>query len=192
RRCGLGERALLEEGGTEDERGAPDLVDVVDASVEKVERLTSLVLGLLDAAGAQVDLRERRDRPTGVGIPTEVERDGERLLEQLHCLVGVAEQEVQPAEVVRELADMDAMGKLRIGLTGALGVIARQHPVALAVCDERRLEEGGADRAEIFDPLRKLERALDVVPRSFEVTLALPAARAPREDVGLERVAGQT
>ena len=39
--------------------------------------------------------------------------------------------------------------------------------------------------------MRELERALDVVPRSFEVPLALPAARAPREDVGLERVAGQ-
>src|SRR4029079_8891546 len=63
--------------------------------------------------------------------------------------------------------------------------------MALAVGDQRGLEVGGTDGAEIFDPARKLQGALDIVARGFEVPLALPAARAPREDVRLEGVAGQ-
>src|SRR5262249_51437832 len=57
--------------------------------------------------------------------------------------------------------------------------------------DQRGLEVRGTDRPEVFNALRKLERALDVVPRSLEVPLTLPAARAPREDVRLESVARQ-
>ena len=136
-----------------------------------------------------MDLGERGHCATCVGVPSQIEGDGEGLLEQLHCLLGVAEQEVQAAEVVRELADVDAVGELRIGRACALGVVARQHPVTLAVGYERRLEVGGADRAEVLDALRQLERPLDVVAGGFEVPLALPAARPPRKDVGLERVA---
>src|SRR5207248_3863181 len=91
----------------------------------------------------------------------------------------------------RELADVDAVGELPVSLARPLRVVARQYPVALAIGDQRGLEVGGTDRPEVFHALRKLERALDIVPRSFEVALALPAARAPREDVRLEGVARQ-
>src|SRR5581483_1410124 len=57
------------------------------------------------------------------------------------------------------------------------------------VGDQRSLEVRGADRAEILDALRQLERLLDVVAGGLEVALALPAARTPRKDVRLQRVA---
>src|SRR5579884_1321986 len=190
-RLRLVEPALLEQGVPEHELGAADLVDVVDATVEQLECLARLLLGQLDVARAQMDLRERRNGAAGVGVAPEVEGDRERLLEQLHGLVGVAEQEVETAEVVRELADVNPIRELAVGLPRLLGVVARQHPVALAVGDEGSLEVRGPDRAEILDPLGQLESALDVVAGRLEVALALPAARAPREDVRLERVARQ-
>jgi len=94
--------------------------------------VTRLLLGLFDVARPEMDLRERRDRASRVRVASEVERDRERLLEQLHRLLGVPEQEVEPAEVVRELADVDAIGELRVSLPRPLGVVARQHPVPFA------------------------------------------------------------
>src|SRR5262249_32614764 len=126
-----------------------------------------------------------------VGIVSCLECDRERLLEQLDRVLGVAEQEVEPPEVVRELTDMDAVGELRVSLPRPLGVIAGQHPVALAVGDERSLEVRGADREEIVDTPRQLECPLDVVPGSLVIALTLPAARTPGEDVRLEGVARQ-
>ena len=98
-RLRLVEPLLLEECPAQHELGAADLVDVVDTAVEKLERLTRLIFGQHDAAGAQVDLRERRDGAAGVGVPPEIERDRERLLEQLDGLVGVPEQEVEAPEI---------------------------------------------------------------------------------------------
>ena len=153
--------------------------------------MTGLLLRLLDVAHAQVNLRQGRNCATGVCVAAQIECDRERLLEQRHRLVGVAEQEVETAEVVRELADVDTVGKLGIRLPSPLRVVAREHPMALAVGDERGLEEGCADRPEILDAAGQLERALDVVARSHEVALPLPAPRAPGKDVGLERIARQ-
>ncbi len=153
--------------------------------------MTRLLLGLFDVARPEMDLREGRDRASRVRVSSELERDRERLLEQLHRLLGVPEQEVEPAEVVRELADVDAIGELRVSLPRPLGVVARQHPVPFAVGDERSLEVGSADRAEIVDAARQLERTLDVVACSLVVALTLPAPRAPGKDVRLERVARQ-
>src|SRR6201989_2238762 len=153
--------------------------------------MARLRLRLLELAGPEMDLREGRDSAAGIGVAPQIERDRERLLQQLHCLLRVAEQEVEPAEVVRELADVDAIRKLRVGLARALGVVPGEHPVAFAIGNERSLEVRGTDRAQILDAPGKLECALDVVARRLEVALALPAARAPREDVRLERVARQ-
>ena len=86
---------------------------------------------------------------------------------------------------------MDAVGELRVRLPRALRVRPRENPVALAIGDERSLEVRDADRARVVDALRELERALDVVARGLVVALPAPAARAPREDVGLQRVARQ-
>src|SRR5579884_1281975 len=104
-RLGIFEPTLLEQRTPEHELGAADLVDVVDATVEQLEGTPGLFLGQLDVARAQMDLRERRDGPAGIGVAPEVERDRERLLEELHGLIGVPQQEVEAAEVVRQLAD---------------------------------------------------------------------------------------
>src|SRR5205085_5105182 len=99
--------------------------------------------------------------------------------------------EVQAAEVVRELADMHPVGELLVRSPRPLGVVAREHPVALAVGDERSLEVRRADRAGIVRILGELERALDVLARGLVIALAAPAAGAPGEDVRAERVGGQ-
>jgi hypothetical protein len=54
------------------------------------------------------------------------------------------------------------------------------HPLA----DKRSLEVDVRGLARIVERLRELERALDVLARCFEVTLAAIAPRAPAEDVG--------
>src|SRR5438094_666990 len=109
-RLGVGERrfrlvepSLLEQGAPEHELCIAGLVGVVDATVEQIERLASLFLCLLEIACAQMDLRERGHGASGVGFLAGVECDRERLLEQLDRVVRVPEQEVEPAEVVREL-----------------------------------------------------------------------------------------
>src|SRR4029077_19869631 len=188
-RIGLVEPVLLEQRAPEHELRAAHLVDIVDSAFEQLERMTRLSLRVRERAGPQMDLSERRDGPACVRLAPQIERDRERLLEQLNRLVGVAEQEVEPAEVVRELADVDTVGELGVGLACTLGVVPCEHPVAFAVGDERSLEVRSPDRAQILDTTGQLQRALDVVARSLEVALALPAARAPRENVRLERVA---
>src|SRR5947207_198759 len=87
-----------------------------------------------------------------------------------------------------ELADVRAVGERLVRAAGALGVRAGEDPVALAVGDERRLEERVPDGARIVGVLRELERALDVLARRFVIAHAPPAARAPREDVRPERI----
>src|SRR5439155_18585812 len=94
------------------------------------------------------------------------------------------------AEVVRQLPDVHLVGELLVRRACALGVVAREHPMALAVGDERRLEICGADRARIVRILRELERALDVFARGLVVALAAPAPRAPGQDVRAKLVGG--
>src|SRR5215210_3606467 len=64
-----------------------------------------------------------------------------------------------------------------------LRVPASEHPVALALREDRGLEVQMRDRLGIPDTLRELERALDVLARSLVVALAAIAAGAPVEDV---------
>ena len=87
---------------------------------------------------------------------------------------------------------MDAVGELGIRLPRPFRVVAREHPAALAVGNERGLEVCGAHRAQIVDGVRKLERALHVLLGGLVVALDEPAASPPGEDARLERVAGQT
>src|SRR3954451_12229060 len=136
RRLGLVELVLLEQCATEDELGVPDLVEVILVTLQEAERMLGLLGRLLDVARAQVDLRERRHRLRRVLLEPVVERDRERFLQQRHRLVGLAEEEVQTAEVVREPADVDTVRELLVGGAGLLRVRAREHPMALAVCDE--------------------------------------------------------
>src|SRR5581483_11510428 len=120
---------------------------------------------------AEVDLGERRGGTAGGAVATCLESDRKCVLEQGDRLFRPPEEEVQTAEIVRQLADVDAIGELRVRLPGALGIRPRQHRVPLAVRDERGLEVRNADRARVVDTLCELERALDIVVRRLVVAL---------------------
>src|SRR5436190_3402361 len=166
-RLGLVEAVLLEQRPPEDELRAADLVEVVLVSggLEEAQRVPRLLFGLLDVAGSEMDLGQRGHRLRRVCVATGLEGDAERLLQEADRLVGLAEEEVQAAEIVRQLADVDLVGELLVGSARLLGVVPREHPVPLAVGDERRLEVGGADRARVVRVLGELKRALDVLAR---------------------------
>src|SRR4051794_6880518 len=168
---------------------AADLVEEVLAPAEQLERLTDLLLRKLRLAGAEVDLGERRDGLRRIGVVPEVERDLECLFQLLDRLLGLAEQEVEHAEVVGEAADEDLVAQQLVRGTRLLRIRAREHPVALPVGDDRRLEVRLADGARVLHRFRELERALDVLARGLVVALMAPAARAPGEDRRPERVA---
>src|SRR5205085_441310 len=80
---GLLEAVLLDERASEDELGAPDRVDEVDAAVEDAKRLVGGLLGERGIAGVQVDVRERRDGASGIRVVADVERGAERVLEEV-------------------------------------------------------------------------------------------------------------
>ena len=63
--------------------------------------------------------------------------------------------------------------------------------MAHALGHERGLEVDIRHRAVVVERLRELERALDVLARGLEVTLAAVAARAPAEDLRAKQVAGK-
>ncbi len=103
----------------------------------------------------------------------------------------MAEQEVEPAEIVHQPAEVSPVGNLLVDRAGALRVRASEHPVPLAVGDDRRLEVDVRRRAAVVQPLGELERALDVLARSLEVAAAAVAARAPGENVRAQMVGGE-
>ena len=140
-------------------------------------------------AGAQVDLRERGDRLGRIVVATDLERDRERMLQVLDRPLGLAEQEVEPAEVVQEPADVGAVGELLVLRLCLLGIRAREHPVAVALGEHRGLEVRLPERPAVLHRVGELERALDVLARCLEVALPAVAARAPREDREPELVA---
>jgi hypothetical protein len=122
-----------------------------------------------------VDLRERGDGTSGVRVVADLERGGERVLEVLDRLVGVAEQEVDGAEVVQQLADVRAVGDLLVVGLRLLGVRAREHPVPRAVGEQRGLEVEVTRRACVLQALGELERELDILPGGLVVALAAVA-----------------
>ena len=103
-------------------------------------------------------------------------------------LLGLAEQELEPAEVVQQPADVQPVGQLLVLRLRPLGVRAGEHPVPVALGDQRGLEVGLAERARVVHRLGELERARDVVARGLVVALAAVAARAPREHVRAQQV----
>ena len=110
-------------------------------------------------------------------------------LQVVDRLLGLPEQEVQPAEVEHQPTDVALVVELLVERLRLLRVVARDDPVAHPLGDERRLEVGVRDDAAVVHALGELERGLDVLARCLEVALAAPAARAPAEDVGPEEVA---
>ena len=189
---GLVEPALLEQRAAEHELRVADLVEHVVAAAENLERVPRLLLGRAVVAGAQVHLRERRDRGRRVLVASDLERDREGVLQMLDRLLGLAEQELEPAEVVQQAADVDAVGELLVLVLRPLRVRAREHPVAAALGEHRGLEVRLAERATVLQRVGELERALDVLARSLVVALAPVAARAPGERREAELVARQT
>src|SRR6266550_2526759 len=107
----------------------------------------------------------------------------------LDRLLGLAEVEVQATEVVEQPADVSLVVDLLVVGLRALSVIARLDPVPHPLADKRSLEVRVRGLARIVERLRELERALDVLARCFEVSLAAITARAPAEDVRAQTVA---
>src|SRR5919197_3990960 len=114
RGVGLVEPVLLEQGTPEHELRAPDLVEVVlvAGGLEEAQRVPRLLFGLLDVASAKMDLGEGGHRLRRIGVAAGVEGDAEGLLQEADRLVGLAEQEVQATEVVRQLTDVHPVGEL--------------------------------------------------------------------------------
>ena len=102
--------------------------------------------------------------------------------------VGPAEQELEPAEVVEQPADVAAVAQLLVRRLRLLRVRPRQHPVPVALGDQRGLEVRVARGAHVVHRLRELERELDVLARRLVVALPPVAARAPRVDARPEEV----
>src|SRR5215210_1609516 len=169
---GLFEPPLLEERAPEHELRVADLVNHVDAIAEELQGLTRLLFGALDLARAQMNLRERRDGAGGVRLAAVLEEHLERLVQLLDRLLGLPEGEVDAAEVVEDAADGCAVGDLLELRLRLLGVLAGEHPLALALGDERRLEVHARDGARVIEALGQLERALEILTRGLEISLA--------------------
>ena len=134
--------------------------------------MARLLLGERPLAGAEMHLRERRDRLRGIRLAADLERDRERALQVVDRVVGLAEQVVQTAEVVQQPADVLTVAVLLVQLLRALGERPRAQPLAVALGDERSLEGDVSDGQRVVDAVGELERALDVLARGLEVALA--------------------
>ncbi len=127
----------------------------------------------------------------GVLVATDLERDGERMLEVLDRLVRLAEQELDPSEVVQKPADVGAVGELLVLHLRLLGIGAGEDPVTRALGQHRGLEVSLAEGPCVVHRLGELERTLDVLPRCLVVALPPVAPRAPGEDAEPELVGGK-
>ena len=111
------------------------------------------------------------------------------LLQVLDRLIGLAEQEDDPAEIVQDTTDVRPVAALLVELLGVLGVGASDEPFAFALVDEEGRKFSGP-RGRVADRVGELERGLDVGARGSEVPLMLVRARAPVEDLGAQAFAG--
>ena len=95
---------------------------------------------------------------------------------------GSPRRNVRPAEVVEQAPDVEPVLLLLVERLRPLGVRAREHPLPLALRDDRRLEVPVRERLSVTEPFRELERRLDVGARRLPVALAPIAAGSPAED----------
>ena len=144
---GLVGAAELEQGAAEHDLGRAELVEIVDAIAQELDRVARVPLGLLEAPRVELDARERRDRLRGVSVVAQVERRRERLLEELLRALGVAEQVLVGADVGRRLvrrcgwmslSDSWGVGADALSVEPAL---LRQSYRSVNICERR----GGAD-----------------------------------------------
>src|SRR5439155_25421457 len=122
RLIGLVEPVLLEQRPAQHQLGVADLGDLVDTVAEQLERVARLLLGPLDVAGTQMDLGNAVDRVCGLGVVSDFEGDAYCVLEEVDGLLGMAEQEVDPAEVVKQPAEIPTVRQLLVRGLRALGV----------------------------------------------------------------------
>ena len=145
--------------------------------------MARVLVGLLPLAEVQVHRRETTHRLSCIALRIDLDRDCKRCLEVLDRLLRLAEEQVQPAEVDEQPADVPFVLELLEELLRLLGVVAGEEPVARALGDERCLEVGVGHHRAVAEALRQLECALDVLARRLEVALAPMAPGAPVEDV---------
>ena len=105
---------LLEERAAEDELDVADLVEEIFTPAEELERVAPCCSARSSLAGAQVHPSERGHRVAGVDVVPDLERDPEGVLQVGLGLLGLPEQEVEPAEVVQELADVGLVRDLLV------------------------------------------------------------------------------
>src|SRR5205807_10363448 len=110
-----------------------------------------------------------------IRITARLQRDPIGILEEADRLFGPAEEVGEPTEVVQQPADVRLVGELLVTGPRALGIRPREHPVAFALSDQRRLEVDVRDGALVVDALRELERALDILAGRLPVALATAA-----------------
>src|SRR6266850_2766734 len=122
RSIGLVEPILLEQRPAQYELGVADLTDLVNAVAEQFERVSRPILGPLDLTGAQVNLGDAVDRVCGLHVVSDFEGDADCVLEQVYGLLGMAEEEVDSAEVVQQPAEVAAIRELLVGGLGTLGI----------------------------------------------------------------------
>src|SRR4051794_25836595 len=152
----LVEASLLEERAAEHDARVPDLVEHVVALADDLQGVQRLLLGALDVAGAQVDLRERRDGGRDLFVAAGLERHRDRMLEVLDRLLRLAEQELEAAEVVEQPRDVRAVGQLLVLRLRLLGVGAGEHPVPVALGEQRGLEVRRSERTRVVRRLGQL------------------------------------
>ena len=99
-----------------------------------------MLLGRFPLAEAEVHGGEAADGLARRRPAIDLDRDREGRLQLLDRLVRLAEQEAEAAEVVQQPTDGPLVVELLEEVLGPLGVVAREHPVAGALGDERGLE----------------------------------------------------
>src|SRR5919109_1864326 len=136
-------------------------------------------------------LRSRRDGAGGIRLAAVLEQHLERLVQLLDRLLGLAQQEVETAEVVEHPADRRAVRDLLELCLRLLRVLPSQDPLALALGDKRRLEVDTGDGPGVVQTLGELERALEILASRLVVPLAPIAPRSQAQGLRAEAIARQ-
>ncbi len=187
---GLVELTLLDVGAGEDELRRPDLLDVIESPLEKLERACGDDFGLVEIALRAVDLGERAQHVAGLGLEVRVDEDRERVSELRDRDVVLSKLVVDPGDVVEHAAHRHRVADLGVEIPGRLGVPSREHPAPEPIGDEGGLQMYLRARSDVVDRVAELQGTIDVLARRLEVTLPPVAARTPLVDVEPETIVG--
>src|SRR3954451_19319315 len=102
-------------------------------------------------------LRQRRDGSGSFVVVPDLKGDRKGFLEASDGDVGVPEEKIEPTEVVRQPANVDAVADLFVLRLRPLRVRPRENPVSIPFRDERGLEIGLSDGSRVLKPLGKLK-----------------------------------